>query len=142
VLDDHGLKRVERIEDWAAAEKLAKGVVGLGVLGLEAGFETPDMVVIGEQDILGDRLVRPRKRSKRASDFLSEVTGLSEGDIVVHVDHGIGRFTGLKTITAAGAPHDCLEIVYHGGDRLYLPVENIELLSRYGSEDTEAASPS
>ncbi|MFI5410336.1 transcription-repair coupling factor [Kaistia sp. UC242_56] len=138
VLDDHGLKRVERIDDWASAEKLGKGVVGLGVLGLEAGFETPDMVIIGEQDILGDRLVRPRKRSKRASDFLSEVTGLSEGDIVVHVDHGIGRFTGLKTITAAGAPHDCLEIVYQGGDRLYLPVENIELLSRYGSEDTEA----
>ena len=138
VLDDHGLKRVERIDDWPAVEKLAKGVVGLGVLGLEAGFETPDMVVIGEQDILGDRLVRPRKRSKRASEFLSEVTGLSEGDIVVHVDHGIGRFTGLKTITAAGAPHDCLEIVYHGGDRLYLPVENIELLSRYGSEDAEA----
>jgi transcription-repair coupling factor (superfamily II helicase) len=138
VLDDHGLKRVERIEDWSEVEKLGKGVVALGVLGLESGFETPDMAFIGEQDILGDRLVRPRKRAKRASDFLSEVTGLSDGDIVVHVDHGIGRFTGLKTITAAGAPHDCLELVYQGGDRLYLPVENIELLSRYGSEDAEA----
>jgi transcription-repair coupling factor (superfamily II helicase) len=138
VLDDHGLKRVERIEDWTQVEKLGKGVVALGVLGLESGFETPDMAFIGEQDILGDRLVRPRKRAKRASDFLSEVTGLSDGDIVVHVDHGIGRFTGLKTITAAGAPHDCLELVYQGGDRLYLPVENIELLSRYGSEDAEA----
>src|SRR5262249_61832930 len=58
------------------------------------------------------------------------------GDVVVHVEHGIGRFVGLKTIEAAGAPHDCLEIHYAGNDRLFLPVENIELLSRYGSEDT------
>ena len=62
----------------------------------------------------------------------------SAGDLVVHVDHGIGRFVGLKTIEAAGAPHDCLEIHYAGDDRLFLPVENIELLSRYGSEGTEA----
>ena len=64
------------------------------------------------------------------------MTSLSAGDLVVHVDHGIGRFVGLQTIEAAGAPHDCLEIHYAGGDKLYLPVENIELLSRYGSEDT------
>ncbi|MBP0574001.1 hypothetical protein J8J27_25210, partial [Mycobacterium tuberculosis] len=69
------------------------------------------------------------------ADFLTEVTSLDEGDLVVHVDHGIGRFVGLKTITAAGAPHDCLEIVYQGGDKLYLPVENIELLTRYGEGD-------
>ncbi|MDB5650631.1 MAG: mfd, partial [Hyphomicrobiales bacterium] len=56
----------------------------------------------------------------------------------VHVDHGIGRFVGLQAIEAAGAPHDCLEIHYAGGDKLFLPVENLELLSRYGSEDTEA----
>jgi len=62
---------------------------------------------------------------------------LNAGDIVVHVDHGIGRFIGLKTITA-GAPHDCLEIHYAGEDRLFLPVENIELLSRYGSEGADA----
>jgi len=56
----------------------------------------------------------------------------------VHADHGIGRFEGLQTITALGAPHDCLLIVYAGGDKLYLPVENIELLSRYGSDETGA----
>ena len=50
-----------------------------------------------------------------------------------------GRFIGLKSIEAAGAPHDCLELHYAGGDKLFLPVENIELLSRYGSEDTEVA---
>ena len=59
---------------------------------------------------------------------------------MVHVDHGIGRFVGLKTIEAAGAPHDCLEMHYAGGDKLFLPVENIELLSRYGAEETKSNS--
>ena len=105
---------------------------------LESGFETPDFAIIGEQDVLGDRLVRAGRRRKRAADALTEVASLAAGDLVVHVDHGIGRFVGLKTIEAAGAPHDCLELVYAGDDRLFLPVENIELLSRYGAEDSEA----
>ncbi len=83
---------------------------------------------------MGERLIRARRQSKRADNFIAEVTGLSAGDLVVHVDHGIGRFHGLRAIEAAGAPHDCLEIHYAGGDKLFLPVENIELLSRYGSE--------
>ncbi len=87
--------------------------------------------VIGEQDILGDRLVRPRRKARKAADVITEATSLAVSDLVVHADHGIGRFEGLKTITALGAPHDCLELVYAGGDKLYLPVENIELLSRY-----------
>ena len=115
---------------------LPKPQVGLAVLGLESGFETDGLAVIGEQDILGDRLVRPRKAAKRAENFIAEVSSLAAGDLVVHVDHGVGRFIGLKTIEAAGAPHDCLEIHYAGNDKLFLPVENIELLSRYGSEET------
>ena len=79
--------------------------------------------------------MRPRRATKRAENFIAETTALTAGDLVVHVDHGIGRFVGLKSIEAAGAPHDCLEIHYAGNDKLYLPVENIELLSRYGSED-------
>src|SRR5207302_396363 len=110
--------------------------ISLAVLGLESGFETDDLAVICEQDILGDRLVRRRRASKRPEDFIAEVTSLDAGDLVVHVDHGIGRFMGLQTIMAAGAPHDCLELHYADSAKLYLPVENIELLSRYGSEDT------
>ncbi len=110
----------------------------LAVIGLEQGFETDDLAVIGEQDILGDRLVRKRKNAARAQDFLTEVGSLSQGDLVVHVDHGIGRFDGLKPIEAGGAPHDCLELHYADDAKLFLPVENLELLSRYGSEDAEA----
>src|SRR5262249_59242751 len=82
------------------------------VLGVEQGFEPPAPAVIAEQDILGDRLIRPRRKSKRAADLITEATSLSVGDLVVHADHGIGRFDGLTTITALAAPHDCLETVY------------------------------
>jgi transcription-repair coupling factor (superfamily II helicase) len=78
--------------------------------------------------------VRPRRASRRAENFIAEVTSLAPGDLVVHVDHGIGRFVGLQAIEAAGAPHDCLEIHYAENAKLYLPVENIDLLSRYGHE--------
>jgi transcription-repair coupling factor (superfamily II helicase) len=136
VLADHGLKKLSNVESWAQGLALPKSDVALAVLGLETGFETAEVAVIGEQDILGDRLVRPRRAAKRAENFIAEATSLAAGDPVVHVDHGIGRFVGLKTIEAAGAPHDCLELHYADGDKLFLPVENIELLSRYGSEET------
>ena len=136
VLVDHGLTRLKAVADWTEAQALEADMTALAVVGLEAGFDTETIALIGEQDILGDRLVRPHAK-RRAADFLSDVTALSEGDLVVHIDHGIGRFVGLKTIEAAGAPHDCLELLYAGNDRVYLPVENIELLSRYGSEEAD-----
>jgi transcription-repair coupling factor (superfamily II helicase) len=134
LLADHGLKDARKVDSYPEALALPGGLPALAVLGLEQGFETADLAVIGEQDILGDRLVRPRRKARRAADVITEATSLSVGDLVVHADHGIGRFEGLKTITALGAPRDCLEILYAGGDKLYLPVENIELLSRYGSD--------
>ena len=136
VLADHKLVNLVEVGSYAEALGRPRPEIGLAVLGLEAGFETADLAVIAEQDILGDRLVRPRRAAKKAENFIAEVTSLAAGDLVVHVDHGIGRFVGLKTIEAAGAPHDCAEIHYAGNDKLFLPVENIELLSRYGSEET------
>jgi transcription-repair coupling factor (superfamily II helicase) len=135
VLADHGLLNLVNRATWPDALARPAAEIALAVLGLEQGFETDDLAVIGEQDILGDRLVRPRRAAKRAENFIAELSSLATGDVVVHVDHGIGRFVGLKTVEAAGAPHDCLEIHYAGNDKLFLPVENIELLSRYGSDE-------
>ncbi|MEO0636399.1 MAG: transcription-repair coupling factor [Pseudomonadota bacterium] len=134
ILAEHGLERVVAIDSYAEIDRLETGVTALVVLGVESGFETDSIAVIGEQDVLGDRLVR-RKGKRRGKEYIQEVSSLSAGDLVVHVDHGIARFVGLKTIDAAGAPHDCLELHYFGDDKLFLPVENIELLSRYGSEE-------
>ena len=137
VLRDHGLVNQLPVASWQETMRLSKAAVALAVLGLESGFETAEAAIISEQDILGDRLVRPRRITRRAENFIAEATSLAAGDLVVHVDHGIGRFVQLRAIEAAGAPHDCLELHYAGGDKLFLPVENIELLSRYGSEETE-----
>src|SRR6185369_17163835 len=92
VLAEHGLHNLSNVASWPEALTLPKPQVALAVLGLEAGFETADAAVIGEQDILGDRLVRPRRAARRAENFIAEVTSLAAGDLVVHVDHGIGRF--------------------------------------------------
>ncbi len=138
ILEEHHLGNLKRVSTLTEAEKMDAGQAGLAVLPLETGFEAGKFIVVAEQDILGDRLVRRSKKRKRAADFISEVASLAAGDIVVHADHGIGRFIGLRTIEAMGAPHDCVEIHYAGDDRLFLPVENIELLSRYGSDSAEA----
>uniref|UniRef100_UPI001B6DE862 transcription-repair coupling factor n=1 Tax=Amaricoccus sp. TaxID=1872485 RepID=UPI001B6DE862 len=111
------------------------GGLALAVWPLERGFEAEGLTVIAEQDVLGDRLIRAPRRRRRAENFLVEAAGLSAGELVVHVDHGVGRYQGLETVTAMGAPHECLRIEYAGGDKLYLPVENVELLSRYGHEE-------
>jgi transcription-repair coupling factor (superfamily II helicase) len=135
VLADHKLPNLTPIASWPEAMAVPKSAIALAVLGIESGFETDDIAVISEQDILGDRLVRPRRTAKRSENFIAEATSLTPGDLVVHIDHGIGRFAGLQAIEAAGAPHDCLEIHYAEEAKLYLPVENIDLLSRYGSEE-------
>jgi transcription-repair coupling factor (superfamily II helicase) len=139
VLKDHGIEPLTQISNFNSLKKTKGGkTLSLAVLPLETGFETPDFVVIGEQDILGDRLVRPRKAARKGSEFIVEASQLSVGDYVVHVEHGIAQYEGLKTIDISGAPHDCVSLLYLGGDKIYLPVENIEMLSRYGGADSAA----
>ncbi|MCC5993244.1 MAG: transcription-repair coupling factor [Rhodobacteraceae bacterium] len=133
LLEDHGAPAASQIS--TAREIEARGGLYLTVWPLEAGFEAPELTVISEQDVLGERLVNRGRKRKRAENFLTEAQSLSRGDLVVHVEHGVGRYTGLETITAMGAPHECIALEYAGGDRLFLPVENIELLSRYGHEE-------
>src|SRR5258708_4076892 len=135
LLKEHGLDEATSADGWPAVQALPARVPNLAVLGLERGFVAPDVAVVTEQDILGDRLVRAAKRKRRAENFLIEASSLAESDLVVHVDHGIGRYDGLERIEAAGVPHDCLRVLYDGGDKLFVPVENIDVLSRYGSEE-------
>ena len=133
MLADHGLTKVPFAPYWQAAKAADPKIPQRVVLPLDNGFETDNLAVISETDLLGDRLARPRRR-RRASNFLAEAASLSPGDLVVHIDHGIGRYEGLKTLEVQDAPHDCLEIHYGGEAKLYLPVENIDLLTRYGSD--------
>jgi transcription-repair coupling factor (superfamily II helicase) len=139
LLADHGLKAARAAESWQEALGMADKGVALIVLPLDHGFTAPDVALLTEQDMLGDRLVRRSKRRKNTDAFLQELATLSPGDLVVHVDHGIGRYEGLTQIPVQKAPHDCVALSYAGGDKLFVPVENLEVLSRYGSGEEGAA---
>jgi transcription-repair coupling factor (superfamily II helicase) len=138
LLEDHGLKAQKPVDSWQEALG-SKTQPTLLVLPLDHGFTTADVAVLTEQDMLGDRLVRRRKKRKAAAAFLEELATLSPGDLVVHADHGIGRYEGLTQIPVSKVPHDCVALEYAGGNKLYVPVENIELLSRYGNESEGVA---
>ncbi|MBF0267204.1 MAG: transcription-repair coupling factor [Alphaproteobacteria bacterium] len=139
MLAEHKVAGVVGAASWAEAVKAPPGVLALVLWGLEKGFSTQDLTVVAEPDLLGERLSRPARKKRRAEHFLTEASALSEGDLVVHVEHGIGRYEGLEALTVGGAPHDCLRLVYDGGDKLYVPVENIEVLTRYGADEGTVA---
>ena len=134
LLKEAGGPQPEKIDRWDGQKK---GTF-LAVAELDRGFETGDLVVITEQDIFGDRMRGRPGRDRKADAFLTELSALNEGDLVVHREHGIGRYEGLETVAAAGADHDCLRLTYQGGDTLFVPAENMEVLSRFGSESETA----
>jgi transcription-repair coupling factor (superfamily II helicase) len=139
LLREHGFKDVAQEDDWASVRRKPAGSVSLVVLGVERGFVAERIALVGEQDLLGERISRPPRRRKRADQFIAEATEIAEGDLVVHQEYGIGRYEGLTTLSVSGAPHDCLRLMYDGEEKLFLPVENIEVLSRFGSESQGVA---
>ncbi len=138
LLTEHGAGETRPVEQWRDVAALAPGTIGLAVLAIEHGYGFDATTLVTEQDVLGDRLSRMTRRRTNYDQFVAEVSTLAAGDLVVHVEHGIGRYDGLCTLDVAGAPHDCLRVIYAGDDKLFVPVENIEALSRYGSEDAAA----
>jgi transcription-repair coupling factor (superfamily II helicase) len=139
LLADHNINDIVAVEDWQAATGLPSDTTGLVVLPIEHGFTSNTLTLITEQDILGERIVRPDRKRRRAEDFIADVSEIALGDLVVHIEHGIGRYDGLETLSVANAPHDCLRLIYAGDTKLYVPVENVEVLSRYGSGDMPAS---
>ncbi|MHA4835675.1 transcription-repair coupling factor [Sphingopyxis sp. MSC1_008] len=138
LLRDHGVTSLSPADSWQDALGTASaesgGATAMVVLPLDHGFASDAISLLTEQDILGERLVRRQKRRKSADAFLAELATLSVGDLVVHLDHGIGRYEGLTQIPVGSSPHDCVALTYSGGDKLYVPVENLDVLSRYGGE--------
>ncbi len=116
---------------WAEALKRAPSLI---VAPFESGFQTNDFLILTETDMFGERMQSAPKR-RRAQDFIGDISTLSAGDLVVHQTHGIGRFLGLEALTLAGAPHDCLCLEYADNAKLFVPVENADVLSRYGSSE-------
>ncbi len=137
LMGEHGIDAV-RVEGWRQAQALDSASTAIAAFGLERGFTAPGVRVIGEQDILGQRMGVKSRRKISPENFIAEASALRDGDLVVHVDHGVARYGGLVNIDVAGAPHDCLTLLYQGDDKLFLPVENIDLIGRYGSDQASA----
>lgn len=100
----------------------------------DGGFQGKDFEVLTEQDILGDQIIRQKKRSGKKKLSL-ELENFKSGDLLVHKTHGLGRYIDLQNISINEASHDCLELEYAGGDKLFIPVENIDDLSIYGASE-------
>lgn len=134
IASDHGIETA-RIEQWSKHNDHNANVALLCVLPIERGFTSAHATLLSEQDALGERIIRTQKKRKKSDAFMAEAASFTVGELVVHSEHGIGRFEGLIAVEVMGAKHDCLKLVYAGDDRLFLPVENIDLVTRYGTAE-------
>ncbi len=104
---------------------------------IKTGFFIENNLFLSYQNFFGNIEKNKNKNIvPKVDKFIKETSSFIANDYIVHVDHGIGIYRGLKTINVTNAAHDCLMIDYLGGDKLYLPVENIDMITRYSSEDS------
>ncbi len=132
------LRPVRNWQEFEAERDAVPPPAMLAVWRLEAGYETEHYAVVAEADVFGERLAARSARTRRPQDYIKTVADLAPGDLVVHVEFGLGRFRGLDTIGAGGTTRECVTLEYAGGDLLRVPVENVDLLYRYG--ESESAS--
>ena len=135
ILDNHKIEST-KINEWKEYADGDIEKVKMSVIPLIGGFEIDKYVCISEQDIFGEKFYRQRSTNK-AKKFIKELSNIIPGDYVVHIDHGIGRFENLETIEIEKSKHECLLLKYSNNDRLYLPVENLEVITKYGSEGSD-----
>ena len=132
ILQDYDIVAVpvERAEDaYAASVLVAVGSLSRGFRLSDAGLQ-----IYAETDVFEEERHAPEKRRNLAKTFLSDLRDLKVGDLVVHVDHGIGEFVGLKQLGVRGSAegaHEFLELRYHGDDKLFVPVERLDLIQKY-----------
>ncbi len=136
MLEDNGFYNLKSISCFRALNEQSN-IIGLAVLPIEIGFESDKLSIITEKDILGERLVRRSLRKRKGKDFLKDFSVLKVNDLVVHLEHGLGKYEGLEKIKTLGVEREYLSIQYSGNAKLLLPVENIELLTRYGQDEAE-----
>src|SRR5206468_547332 len=118
---------VERAED----ARYAAVLVAVGALS--RGFRLPDagLQIYAEADVFEEERRAPERRRSAAKAFLSDLRDLKVGDFVVHIDHGIGMFVGLKQLAVADGTQEFLELRYAGEDKLFVPVERLDLVQKY-----------
>lgn len=142
-LADHGLK-LSTLENWQAFVSDPSATLCITVAPMEYGLLLPDhhLALITETALFGERVLQRRRREKPTEADDAGYRDLSElriGAPVVHIDHGVGRYQGLETITVEGEASEFLMLEYAGGSKLYVPVSSLHLISRYTGSDTDHA---
>lgn len=135
VLADYGIT-CQQVKNFSEIKNVKPGKAAIGIMPLGFGFYAPDLIIIGEQAIFGEKIIRKKGGNKEASQrILEEGLSINLGELVVHRDHGIGKFDGLHMISAGGVKCEMVKLTYSGGDVLFVPVDEINLITRYGAEN-------
>ncbi len=109
--------------------------INIIVKELNSGFETEEYIVVTSKELWGKKEENLYKTKFRYGSKIKDITKLNIGDYVVHGAHGIGKYLGLKTINKQGIKKDYLTVEYQGGDKLYIPVEKIDLITKYSGKE-------
>lgn len=131
---DYGIYTQE-IKNFAELPKVKGGKAATCVLPTHFGFYASDLFLIGEQSLFGEKIIRKKTNKAASQRLVEEGLSIALGELVVHRDHGIGKFDGIHTITAGGVKTDMVKILYGGNDTLFVPVDDINLITRYGADN-------
>ena len=123
----------ELFEDWTVQLSFGLGTLHQGFLYPAAGI-----ALLNDHEIFSRQRRRHRFRRFTAAKPIANFNALQTGDFVVHVDHGIGRYLGMRHLEIGGRGHDCLEVTYQGSDKVFVPVEQLDRLRKYSSSDGQA----
>ncbi|MBR5154609.1 MAG: transcription-repair coupling factor [Alphaproteobacteria bacterium] len=134
---ENDIKNLHIAASFSDAIKMSqKGKIVFCLLGLQHGFSSDDYFIVSEQDIWGERKNIHSRKKVSAENLIADISSLNIGEYIVHIEHGVARFEGLENIITDGVQHDCLKLIYANNDKLYVPVENIDVITRYGAEDS------
>ncbi|MFV9858361.1 transcription-repair coupling factor [Rickettsia sibirica] len=111
-------------------------IINVAIIPLNQSFYTKEYLFITASELLEEK-PSSTNTNKKLKNILLELDNLAEGEFVVHKDHGIGQFLKLEALEIKGKPHDFLKILYAGNDKLYIPVESIEVIKKYGNDNAE-----
>ena len=136
IFEQHEIKFVEINDIDKENLLIKKDMVGLIILPIDKGFKTDNFNIVSEADIFGEKIHRRNVgKNKKAENFLKEVSNLNTGELIVHKEYGIGKFIDMQTMEVQNVKHDFVLLEYRDGDKVYVPVENVDLISRYGSSE-------
>ncbi len=134
---------IEQTQTWdvqGGEHRRPRAVIVAGHLSQGFALPADGLVFLAEEEIFGERRHRRRSRPRPVADYLTGLSQLAAGDYVVHTDHGIARYHGLRHLSVADTTGDYLHLEYAGGDKLYVPVERINLVQKYAGADGKEPS--